>query len=388
MENKKIRVAITHGDTNGVGYEVILKAFEDPQMLELCTPIIYGSPKVAAYHRKVLGLQTNYTVIENAAEARDGRLNLLTVFDDEVKIELGTPAKEAGEAALKALDRAITDYRSGLYDVLVTAPINKKTIQSELFHFCGHTEYIESCLGEGQKALMILMNDTLKVALVTTHLPIKDVAAAITKEAVKEKILLLDSSLKRDFMLTKPRIAVLALNPHAGDDGLLGKEENEVIIPVITELEGKGLQVFGPYAADGFFGSGNYRHFDAVLAMYHDQGLAPFKTLALENGVNYTAGLPIVRTSPDHGTAYDIAGKGVADAQSFREAVYAAIDICRNRQRYDEAHEHPLPKLYHEKRDDSEKARFAQNRRDTAKKDDNRKREADNRTKEENTAAE
>ena len=375
MEQQRIKVAITHGDTNGVGYEVILKAFDDPQMLELCTPIIYGSPKVAAYHRKVLNLQTNFTIIEKAEEAKEGKLNLLTTFDDEVKIELGTPAKEAGEAALAALDRAMTDYRSGLYDVIVTAPINKKTIQSNLFHFCGHTEYIESCVGDGNKALMILMNDVLKVALVTTHLPIKDVASAITKEAIVEKAILLNNSLKRDFGLTRPRIAVLALNPHAGDDGLLGKEENEVIIPAIEELESKGVMVFGPYAADGFFGSGNYRHYDAVLAMYHDQGLAPFKTLAQENGVNYTAGLPIVRTSPDHGTAYDIAGKGVADAQSFREAIYAAIDIYRNRKNYDEAGAHPLPKLYHEKRDESEKVRFAVNKREMPKREDNKKKE-------------
>lgn len=375
MEQQRIKVAITHGDTNGVGYEVILKAFDDPQMLELCTPIIYGSPKVAAYHRKVLNLQTNFTIIEKAEEAKEGKLNLLTTFDDEVKIELGTPAKEAGEAALAALDRAMTDYRSGLYDVIVTAPINKKTIQSNLFHFCGHTEYIESCVGDGNKALMILMNDVLKVALVTTHLPIKDVASAITKEAIVEKAILLNNSLKRDFGLTRPRIAVLALNPHAGDDGLLGKEENEVIMPAISELESKGVMVFGPYAADGFFGSGNYRHYDAVLAMYHDQGLAPFKTLAQENGVNYTAGLPIVRTSPDHGTAYDIAGKGVADAQSFREAIYAAIDIYRNRKNYDEAGAHPLPKLYHEKRDESEKVRFAVNKREMPKREDNKKKE-------------
>ena len=368
-------MAITHGDTNGVGYEVILKAFDDPQMLELCTPIIYGSPKVAAYHRKVLNLQTNFTIIEKAEEAKEGKLNLLTTFDDEVKIELGTPAKEAGEAALAALDRAMTDYRSGLYDVIVTAPINKKTIQSNLFHFCGHTEYIESCVGDGNKALMILMNDVLKVALVTTHLPIKDVASAITKEAIVEKAILLNNSLKRDFGLTRPRIAVLALNPHAGDDGLLGKEENEVIMPAIAELESKGVMALGPYAADGFFGSGNYRHYDAVLAMYHDQGLAPFKTLAQENGVNYTAVPPIVRTSPDHGTAYDIAGKGVADAQSFREAIYAAIDIYRNRKNYDEAGAHPLPKLYHEKRDESEKVRFAVNKREMPKREDNKKKE-------------
>ncbi len=357
-QNRKIRVAITHGDTNGVGYEVILKAFADTTMFELCTPIVYGSPKVAAYHRKALDLPTNFSIIERAEDAQDGRLNILPTFDEEVKIDFGQPSKEAGEAALKALDRAMTDYRKGLYDVLVTAPINKNNIQSDVFHFCGHTEYIEQSVGEGQKALMILMNDTLRVALVTTHLPIKDVAGAITKEAVIEKTTIFHQALKRDLRISNPRIAVLSLNPHAGDGGVLGTEEQDIIIPAIEELEKAGIQAFGPYAADGFFGSGAYQRFDGVLAMYHDQGLAPFKTVALENGVNFTAGLPIVRTSPDHGTAYDIAGKGIADEQSFRQAIYAAIDIWRNRKNYDEPLANPLPKLYHERREDGEKARF------------------------------
>ena len=358
MEEKKIRVAITHGDTNGIGYEVILKTFADPAILELCTPIVYGSPKVAAYHRKALVLPTNFSIIEKAEDAQNGRLNLLTTFEEEVKVDLGQPSKEAGEAALKALDRAMTDYRAGLYDVLVTAPINKNNIQSDLFHFCGHTEYIEQSVGDGHKALMILMNDNLRVALVTTHLPVKDIAQAITKEKIVEKATIFHQALKRDLRISSPRIAVLSLNPHAGDGGVIGTEEQETIIPAIKELEEGGVYAFGPYAADGFFGSGMYNRFDGVLAMYHDQGLAPFKTLALENGVNFTAGLPIVRTSPDHGTAYDIAGKGVADEQSFRQAIYAAIDIWRNRQNYDEPLANPLPKLYHEKREDGEKARF------------------------------
>ncbi|MGM9733435.1 MAG: 4-hydroxythreonine-4-phosphate dehydrogenase PdxA [Prevotella sp.] len=357
-ENRKIRVAITHGDTNGIGYEVILKTFADPEMFELCTPIIYGSPKVAAYHKKLLGLNTQFSIIDNAAEAKDGRLNMLATFDEEVKVEFGESSATAGEAALKALDRAMTDFRSEYYDVLVTAPINKKNIQSDLFHFHGHTEYIEDCVGEGNKALMILTNGSLRVALVTTHLAIKDVAKAITKEAIIEKATILHKSLKRDFRISNPRIAVLALNPHAGDAGVIGDEEQTTIIPAIEELAEQGIQAFGPYPADGFFGSGQYDKFDAVLAMYHDQGLAPFKTLAVEDGVNYTAGLPIVRTSPDHGTAYDIAGKCVADENSFRQAVYMAIDIFRNRNNYDEAYENPLPKLYHEKKDDSEKVRF------------------------------
>ena len=359
MEERKIRVAITQGDTNGVGYEVILKVFSDPNILELCTPIIYGSPKVASYHRKALNLDVPYTIINHAEEARDGRVNLLACFDDEIKIEMGQPSQEAGAAALKALDRAMTDYRSELYDVLVTAPINKATIQSPGFHFPGHTEYIETSVGEGQKALMILMNETLRVALVTTHLPIKDIAKAITKEGIIEKATIFHKALKRDFRISSPRIAVLSLNPHAGDNGLLGSEEKDIILPAIEELADKGIQAFGPFAADGFFGSGAYDHFDGVLAMYHDQGLAPFKTIALESGVNYTAGLPIVRTSPDHGTAYDIAGKGVADENSMRQAIFTAIDVFRNRKFYDEPLQNPLPKLFHEKREDGDKARFA-----------------------------
>jgi 4-hydroxythreonine-4-phosphate dehydrogenase len=368
-QERKIRVAITQGDTNGVGYEVILKVFADPTILELCTPIIYGSPKIAAYHKKALNLETNYTIINSAEDARDGRVNMLNCFDKEIKIELGTPSAEAGEAAFKALDRAMTDFRKGLYDVLVTAPINKATIQSPGFHFPGHTEYIETSVGDGQKALMILMNETLRVALVTTHLAIKDVARAITKESIMEKATIFHTTLKRDFRISCPRIAVLALNPHAGDDGLLGSEEKDIIAPAIEELAKKGIQAFGPYPADGFFGSGNYDRFDGVLAMYHDQGLAPFKTIALENGVNYTAGLPIVRTSPDHGTAYDIAGQGKADEQSMRQAIYTAIDVFRNRRNYDEPLKNPLPKLFHEKREDGEKARFAVRPKDQFRKD-------------------
>jgi 4-hydroxythreonine-4-phosphate dehydrogenase len=376
MEEKMIRVAITQGDTNGVGYEVILKTFADPAMFELCTPIIYGSPKIAAYHRKALNLETNFSIINSAEEARNGRLNILACFDEEVKVELGQPSEEAGLAAFKALDRAMTDYRAGLFDVLVTAPINKATIQSPGFHFPGHTEYIETSVGDGNKALMILMNESLRVALVTTHLPIKEVSKAITKEAIIEKATIFHKTLRRDFRISNPRIAVLSLNPHAGDNGLLGSEEQEVIKPAIDELEKAGIQAFGPYPADGFFGSNAYDHFDGVLAMYHDQGLAPFKTIALESGVNFTAGLPIIRTSPDHGTAYDIAGQGKADENSFRQAVYTAIDVFRNRKNYDEPLENPLPKLFHEKRDDSEKVRFAiPKAKDQFKKEDTKHKE-------------
>lgn len=358
MEDKKIRVAITHGDTNGIGYEIIYKVFSDPSMLELCTPIIYGSPRVATYHRNVLGIQANFSIINNAEDAQDGRLNLLTTFDEEVKVEMGTASKEAGTAALKALDRAMDDYGKGLYDVLVTAPINKNNIQSDSFHFPGHTEYIESRVGEGNKALMIMAGSNMKVALVTTHLPVKDIASAITKELIIEKATILDRSLKRDFRISCPRIAVLALNPHAGDGGVLGTEEQEMIVPAITELSAAGVNAYGPYAADGFFGHDMHRNFDAILAMYHDQGLTPFKAIDDGSGVNYTAGLPIIRTSPDHGTAYDIAGKGVADEKSLRNAIYMAIDIFRNRQSYDEPLADPLKKLYHEKHEDGDRQRF------------------------------
>lgn len=359
MENRKLRIAITHGDTNGIGYEVIFKTFSDPAMLDLCTPIIYGSPKVAAYHRNALEVQANFTIINSAEEAHSGKLNLLTTFDEEVKVELGTPSKEAGTASLKALEKAMEDYKNGLFDVLVTAPINKNNIQCDDFCFRGHTEYIEERAGNGDKALMILANDMTRVALVTTHLPIKDVAQAVTKEKIIEKAEIFNNSLKRDFRISNPRIAVLALNPHAGDDGVIGTEEQEIIAPAIKELSAKGIYAFGPFAADGFFGHGTYESFDGVLAMYHDQGLAPFKCLDLGNGVNFTAGLPIVRTSPDHGTAYEIAGKNTADESSFRHAVYLAIDVFRNRANYDEPFANPLEKLYHEKRDDSEKARFS-----------------------------
>ena len=288
----------------------------------------------------------------------EGKLNLVDCLEEEVKIDFGQPSAESGKAALAALERAMVDYRERLFDVLVTAPINKATIQGNGFHFPGHTEYIQERVGEGREALMILMNDVLRVALVTTHLPIRDVAQAITKEAVMQKIRIFHEALRKDFNVSNPRIAVLALNPHAGDGGLLGTEEKDIIRPALQEMEKDGVFCFGPYAADGFFGNRTYEHFDGVLAMYHDQGLAPFKALSMADGVNYTAGLPIVRTSPDHGTAYDIAGQGKADESSFRQAVYAALDVYRNRARYEEAYAHPLRKQYHERRDDSDKLKL------------------------------
>ena len=353
-DSGKIRVGITHGDINGVGYEVILKAFSDPTMFELCTPIVYGSPKVAAYHRKAMDLQTAFSIIATAEEAMDGRLNILSCTEDELKVELTKPMPEAGKAALDALEKALEDYREGLIDVLVTAPINKHTIQSENFRFPGHTEYIEERVGEGNKSLMILMKNDFRVALVTGHIPVKDIASTITKELIMEKMSVFHHSLKTDFGIDSPRIAVFSLNPHAGDNGLIGSEESEVIIPAMQEMLAKGVQCFGPFPADGFMGSGNSSYFDGILAMYHDQGLAPFKALAMDEGVNFTAGLPIVRTSPAHGTAYDIAGQGIASENSFRQAIYTALDVYRNRVVEKEIHARPLRKHYYERRDDSD----------------------------------
>ena len=358
MERNKIRVGITQGDINGVGYEVIFKTFSDPAMLELCTPIIYGSPKVAAYHRKAMELQANFSIVNSASEASHGKLSVVNCANDEVKVEFAKPAEESGRAALDALERALTEYRAGLIDVLVTAPINKAPIQSETFHFPGHTEYIEERAGKGNKALMILMKDDFRVALVTGHIPVKDIASTLTQELIEEKLSIFNRSLKVDFNIDCPRIAVLALNPHAGDNGLLGTEEKEIIIPAMEAASAKGIRCFGHYAADGFMGSDQLTAFDGVLAMYHDQGLAPFKALAMDDGVNYTAGLPVVRTSPAHGTAYDIAGKGLASEDSFRQAVYVAIDVFRNRQREKVAHANPLRKQYYEKRDDSDKLKL------------------------------
>lgn len=356
MANEKlIRVGITQGDTNGIGYEVILKALQNQQMTELFTPVVYGSAKTASYHRKALELQpVSMNVIRNSADIKDGVNNLVEVANEEVKVELGVSSEIAGRAAFDALERAVADLKQGYIDVLVTAPINKKSIQSEQFTFPGHTEYLEASIGDGDKALMILFSDKIRVALVTTHVPVSRIGEYITKEAVLDKLFAFNRSLKSDFGIVRPRIAVLSLNPHAGDGGLLGKEEQEVIAPAIAEAVEKKVVAFGPYAADGFFGNEMYKHFDGVLAMYHDQGLAPFKTIAMESGVNFTAGLPYVRTSPDHGTGYDIAGKNEANEQSMREAIYAAIDIYRNRCSYAEMTQNPLRRMYFDKSGDKE----------------------------------
>ena len=356
MEDKMIRVGITHGDINGIGYEVILKTFSDQRMTELCVPIIYGSSKVAAYHRKALDLPAvNINVVSRAEEAGLNRVNIINCVEDDIKVELTQSTPVAGRAAYKALEAAVADLKSGAIDVLVTAPINKHNIQNAQFHFPGHTEYLEQTLGDSQKALMILMTDTLRVALVTGHIPVSQVPSQITVENIVTKLQVFNQSLKQDFTIIKPRIAVLALNPHAGDNGVIGNEEAEIIKPAMEEAERLGVMSFGPFPADGFFGSKMYEDFDGVLAMYHDQGLAPFKALAMEEGVNYTAGLPFVRTSPAHGTAYNIAGQNLASESSFRQAVYTALDVYRSRQSYREATAHPLRKQYFDKGSDNVK---------------------------------
>lgn len=356
-DNKRLKVGITIGDTNGIGIEVVMKAIGLPEMMDLCIPVIYGSSKVVSYHRNACnlpGFQINHT--KTAQNIKENMPNLVECIDQDIKIELGHPSKQAGLASFLSLEAAVRDLKSGLIDVLVTAPISKDNIHSEQFQFTGHTEYLESAAGEGRKALMILCTNNLRIALATTHLPLKQVPDALSIEGIREKLRMLDSSLKRDFEISCPRIAVLSLNPHCGENGMLGDEERDIIIPAIEQsVDEDKVQCFGPYAADGFFGARHYRRFDGVLAMYHDQGLAPFKTIAMEEGVNFTAGLPIVRTSPDHGTGYDIAGQGIADESSLRHAIYMAIDVCRHRHHYDEAHQNPLPKLFQDKGRDNVK---------------------------------
>lgn len=342
MESDKIKIGITQGDLNGIGLELVFKTFSNAGMLDLCTPVLYASAKAATYHRKAISSETNFHIIKSAAEAQPGVLNLVNCFDEEVKIEFGKPSADSGRAALAALEKSVEEYKSGLIDAIVTAPISKSDIQSPNFQFKGHTEFFADRVGNGQQPLMILMNNQMKVALLSTHVAVRDIPAQLTQEALMEKLRIFHKSLRIDFRISIPRIAVLALNPHAGDDGLLGSEEKEIIIPAISELEKESIFCFGPFAADGFFGAGLYREFDGVMAMYHDQGLAPFKALSMDDGVNFTAGLPLVRTSPDHGTAYDIAGKGIANENSFRQAIYTAIDVLRNRKLEKEMFTHRL----------------------------------------------
>lgn len=328
----KIKVGITQGDINGISYEVILKTLEDNRISELCTPIIYGSPKVAAYHRKMLNLNINLNLINKPEEALEKRANIINCCNDEIKVEVGFSTPQAGDAAFKALEKATKDLKDGKIDVLVTAPINKNNIQSNNFSFPGHTEYLESLFGEKGDALMILANESLRIAVATGHVPVSKISSCLTQENILKKIKQFNKSLVEDFGIFKPRIAVLGLNPHAGDKGVIGKEEEEIIFPAVKQALDEGIICFGPLPADGFFGSNGHAHYDGILAMYHDQGLIPFKAIAMDNGVNFTAGLSVVRTSPDHGTAYDLAGKNMASENSFRQALYMALDIYKNRE--------------------------------------------------------
>ena len=342
-EDKKIRVAITHGDLNGVGYEVIIKTFSDARMFDLCTPVLYGSSKVASYHKKLLTSvpqEMNFLSLRDASEAQDRRYNVVNLTQDEIKIDLGKSTEVAGALSRESLNRACADLKAGKVDVLVTAPINKRNIQAADFDFPGHTEYLSHQFG--CSSLMLMVCDRIRIGIVTNHLALKDVPAALTPELLLEKLTILDQSLRRDFRITRPKIAVLALDPHAGDNGVIGDFDAKVITPVIEKAQESGILAYGPFPSDGFFGSSQFNNFDGVLALYHDQGLIPFKLMSFTEGVNYTAGLPYVRTSPAHGTGYDIAGKDKASEQSMRSAVYLACNIYRNRQEYDELTANPL----------------------------------------------
>ena len=336
MANKLV-VGITQGDGNGIGYEVIIKALADERMLELCTPVIYGSSKIFGFYKKQIHNieQINTNVITSAKDVHQKRVNIVNCLPENVFVEPGQSTPESAKAAMTSLQRAVEDIKEGYIDVLVTGPFNKRAMSAEGFGYTGHTEYLEKEFGVDEVA-MIMVCDNLKVGVVTGHIALKDVAAYITKENILKKLRLMDSSLKRDFGIDSPKIAVLGLNPHCGDGGLLGDEESKIILPAVQEAMEEGILAFGPYSPDGFFGLGNYRKYDAVLAMYHDQGLTPFKALAFEEGVNYTAGLPIVRTSPDHGTAYEMAGRDLADPRSMMSAIYTAIDIYSRREEYDD----------------------------------------------------
>jgi 4-hydroxythreonine-4-phosphate dehydrogenase len=342
QETGLIKLGISIGDLNGIGCEVVLRTFEDSRMLDFCTPVIFASNKTVSHQKSELGLEINYNGIHDASKAIDGKINVVNVWKETPVINFGKPTPESGKYAIESLRAAVAALKNNAIDVLVTAPINKNNIQAADFKFPGHTDYLAQEL-EGE-SLMFMVTDGLRVGLLTDHVAVKDVAASITPQLIRSKITTILNSLKMDFGIGKPKIALLGINPHSGDNGVIGKEDDEVLRPVIKEMSEKGHLVFGPYSADSFFGADNYKNFDAILAAYHDQGLIPFKTLSFGKGVNFTAGLDKVRTSPDHGTAYEIAGKGIADNSSFKEAVFMALHIFKNRQEYKELTGNPLKK--------------------------------------------
>jgi 4-hydroxythreonine-4-phosphate dehydrogenase len=340
--SEKIKIGISIGDVNGIGLEIIIKTLADSQIYNYCTPIVYGHTKVASFYRRLTGInELNFNVISHPSNAQPKRANMINCWEEDVKIEPGVLNKEVGKYSFLSLEKATTDLINGDIDALVTAPIHKDNIQSEAFNFPGHTEYLQDRDGAAE-SLMFLVSETLRVGVVTGHIPIAKVAESITAEKIVSKLKLMNASLRDDFWIRKPKIAVLGLNPHASDNGLIGSEEQNVIIPAIEDARTHDVLAFGPYAADGFFANGTYLQFDAVLGMYHDQGLIPFKQIAFESGVNFTAGLKFVRTSPDHGTAFDIAGKNLASEVSFREALFTAMHIVKHRVEGLELIENPL----------------------------------------------
>jgi len=341
-QQDKLKVGISCGDLNGIGHEVIIKTFLDQRVVEMCTPVLYSSIKISRETRRILEIKDfSFNEVRSAEEANPKRANIINVWQEDVALTLGTPTKESGAYALRSLKAATADLKAGKVDLLITAPIDKKNIQSDEFNFPGHTEYLAKEFGVEEYA-MLMVSDHLKVAFMTGHLPLSQVGKALSFESIIKKIRFLNRELTKDFGIRKPRIAVLGLNPHNGDGGVIGSEEKEFISPAIKKAKEDGILVFGPFAADGFFGSGAFKQFDVVLAMYHDQGLIPFKTMNFDQGVNFTMGLPVVRVSPDHGTGYDIAGKGVASEQSFRDALFLGLDIVRERRLYAELTSDPL----------------------------------------------
>lgn len=342
--NNTVKIGISQGDINGIGYEVMLKCFSDNRLYEMCTPILYGSSKVLSYHKKLIGANDfSFVNIHSVEQADKAKFNVLNIIQEEVKIDIGQPTEIGGKLAAFSLERTCDDVIAGKLDAIVTNPINKKAIQSNTFNFPGHTEYLTKKFG-AKDSLMIMTCRNLHIGIMTNHLALRDVPTILSQELILRKLRVMNHSLHRDFGIIKPKIAVLALNPHAGDRGLIGSEDNEVVIPAINKAFEEGILAFGPYPSDGFFGNGSMNDFDGVMALYHDQGLIPFKLMSFTEGVNFTAGLPYVRTSPAHGTAYEIAGKNQASANSFRNAIYLAIDIIKNRREFDLLNSNPLKK--------------------------------------------
>lgn len=346
--DQKPIIGISTGDINGIGYEIILKSLHDNRLYEMMTPVVYGLSKAASFHKKYLNLPDfNFHIIKKIENINHKKANLVNLHDNEIKIDMGKSTQQAGEQALLSLEAATDDLKKGLIHALVTGPINKKNIQSPEFHFPGHTEFLTSKFNVSE-SLMLMVSNNLRIGVITGHIPVNQIATRITEELILSKIDILNRSLLTDFGIRAPKIAILGLNPHAGDEGLLGNEENTIIKPAINKAKEKGLHVFGPYPADGFFGSSTFNKFDGILAMYHDQGMLPFKTLSFDSGVNFTAGLPVIRTSPAHGTAYEIAGRDTASPDSFRAAMYLACDIWNNRRQYAEISANPLKATKHE----------------------------------------